>query len=171
MPICTVSYEDRLKRLKIYSLERRRQRFMILFMYIIIIGLVPDRGVRLNTVQEQKQEYSQLTVAQLLHRWKHRVYAVRKNMEKSGNNEKKCWSQGKVRKIHFQPVWGAWIFKFRERQELFCKRTPSLQEASTRVAWSWKHFSFCISWPIQNKTRPVPLQMEQQQVQRTSEFL
>ena len=38
------------------------------------------------------------------------MYAVRgvmeniENMEKSGENEKNCSGQGKVREIHFQPI-------------------------------------------------------------------
>ena len=45
MPICVISYEDRLKRLKIYSLERRRERYMIIYVYKIVIGLVPNPGL------------------------------------------------------------------------------------------------------------------------------
>ena len=41
---CYVDYWERLKRLKIYSLERRRERYMILYMYKIFIGLAPDLG-------------------------------------------------------------------------------------------------------------------------------
>ena len=40
MYICTVDYVDRIKDLKIYSLERRRERFMILYAYRVIIGLL-----------------------------------------------------------------------------------------------------------------------------------
>ena len=53
MPICTVSYVDRLKCLKIYSLKRRRERFMIQYTYKIVIGLVPNSGL--------KTEYSMRT--------------------------------------------------------------------------------------------------------------
>ena len=53
--ICTVSYADRLKDLKVYSLERRRERVMIMYAYRIIIGLLDfpwiepyyERGIRL----------------------------------------------------------------------------------------------------------------------------
>ena len=38
--ICEVDYVDRLKDLKIYSLDRRRERFMILYAYRVIIGLI-----------------------------------------------------------------------------------------------------------------------------------
>ena len=38
--ICTVDYVERLKDLKIYSLERRRERFMILYAYRVLIGLI-----------------------------------------------------------------------------------------------------------------------------------
>ena len=42
--ICKVDYWRRLKELKIFSLERRRERYMILYMYKIIIGLCPNPG-------------------------------------------------------------------------------------------------------------------------------
>ena len=41
---CTVDYWQRLKQLKIYSLERRRERYMIMYMHQIHSGLVPDLG-------------------------------------------------------------------------------------------------------------------------------
>ena len=37
---CNVSYADRLKDLQIYSLERRRERVMILYAYRVVIGLM-----------------------------------------------------------------------------------------------------------------------------------
>ena len=40
MWVCTVGYNDRLKDLKIYSLERRRERNMILYAYRVVIGLL-----------------------------------------------------------------------------------------------------------------------------------
>ena len=52
---CTTNYWERIERLKIYSLERRRERYMILYMFKIHIGLVPDLGfvkghnIRTNT--------------------------------------------------------------------------------------------------------------------------
>ena len=56
MWVCTVSYNDRLKDLKIYSLERRRERNMILFAYSLVIGLLKfgayedfdDGGIKLR---------------------------------------------------------------------------------------------------------------------------
>ena len=42
----TVDYWQRLKILKLYSLERRRERFMILYIYKIRLGLVPDLGLQ-----------------------------------------------------------------------------------------------------------------------------
>ena len=45
MPICTTPYTERLKHLKIYSLERRRERYIILYVYKIIIGLVVNPGL------------------------------------------------------------------------------------------------------------------------------
>ena len=44
MTICNVSYPDRLKALKLYSLQRRRERYIILYMFKIKIGLVPNPG-------------------------------------------------------------------------------------------------------------------------------
>ena len=44
MMICRVNYWQRLKRLRIFSLERRRERYMILYIYKIIIGLCPNPG-------------------------------------------------------------------------------------------------------------------------------
>ena len=41
---CVVGYADRLKDLKIYSLQRRRERFMLCYMYKLHIGSVPDLG-------------------------------------------------------------------------------------------------------------------------------
>ena len=40
MCICTSNYWERLADLKIYSLERRRERFIILYAYRVIIGLI-----------------------------------------------------------------------------------------------------------------------------------
>ena len=41
---CHTDYWQRLSKLKLYSLERRRERFMIMYMYKIHIGLNPDLG-------------------------------------------------------------------------------------------------------------------------------
>ena len=41
---CVVSYADRLKDLKLYSLQRRRERFMLCYMFKVHIGSVPDLG-------------------------------------------------------------------------------------------------------------------------------
>ena len=54
--MCTVNYADRLKDLRIYSLERRRERIMILYAYRVIIGLLDfpwieafmERGIKLR---------------------------------------------------------------------------------------------------------------------------
>ena len=45
MTTCTVPYNERLKRLKIYSLQRRRERYMIIYIYKIKVGLVQNPGV------------------------------------------------------------------------------------------------------------------------------
>ena len=39
---------DRLKELEIYSLQRRRERYMILYLYKIIITAVPNPGLDIN---------------------------------------------------------------------------------------------------------------------------
>ena len=39
---CATEYADRLKALGIYSLERRRERYQILYMYKVIIGKIPN---------------------------------------------------------------------------------------------------------------------------------
>ena len=44
MKVCKVNYWQRLKKLKIYSLERRRERYQILFLYKILIGKYPNPG-------------------------------------------------------------------------------------------------------------------------------
>ena len=46
MPICTKSYADRLVDLKIYSLERWRERMQILYLYKMILGTVPNPGFK-----------------------------------------------------------------------------------------------------------------------------
>ena len=43
--ICEINYKERLKTLKIYSLERRRERYHILYVYKIISGIVPNPGL------------------------------------------------------------------------------------------------------------------------------
>ena len=48
MHICQVNYWERLKKLKIYSLERRRERYMILFLHKILIGVYPNPGMDLT---------------------------------------------------------------------------------------------------------------------------
>ena len=53
---CTTNYWERLKHLKLYSLERRRERFIILYIYRFIIGLIKieffevyeERGLKLR---------------------------------------------------------------------------------------------------------------------------
>ncbi len=44
MPICITSYPERLKALKLYSLQRRRERYTIIYMQKIKLGLVPNPG-------------------------------------------------------------------------------------------------------------------------------
>ena len=45
MPTCTTDYWQRLKSLRILSLERRRERYIIIYLYKIIIGLCPNPGL------------------------------------------------------------------------------------------------------------------------------
>ena len=54
---CFVNYWDRLKRLKLYSLERRRERYMILYMYNIHIGSVPGLGFLSTSNLRTKTKY------------------------------------------------------------------------------------------------------------------
>ena len=42
MTLCNVSHPERLKALKLYSLQRRRERYIIIYMFKIKIGLVPN---------------------------------------------------------------------------------------------------------------------------------
>ena len=44
MPVCTTDYPSRLKDLNIYSLQRRRERYMIIYIYKIVIHLVTNPG-------------------------------------------------------------------------------------------------------------------------------
>ena len=43
MPICTVDYWERMKDLKLFSIERRFERFIILYMYRFVIGMFDFR--------------------------------------------------------------------------------------------------------------------------------
>ena len=47
---CTTDYWQRLKELKTYSLERRRERYLILFMYKIITKIYPNPGFDLSNL-------------------------------------------------------------------------------------------------------------------------
>ena len=56
MPICTTNYWDRLDDLLLFSLERRRERFQILYIYRYIIGIIEldcfevfvERGIKVR---------------------------------------------------------------------------------------------------------------------------
>ena len=54
IPICTKSYADRLADLKIYSLERRRERMQVLYLYKMIIGAVPNPGFNVTYYPRNK---------------------------------------------------------------------------------------------------------------------
>ena len=45
---CNTSYMDRLQMLKLNSLERRRERYVILYMFKFIASMVPDLGIKRN---------------------------------------------------------------------------------------------------------------------------
>ena len=47
-----LSYEDRLKSLKIYSLERRRERYIILYIWKVLHGYYPDPGFNISSYNE-----------------------------------------------------------------------------------------------------------------------
>ena len=54
---CHVTYWERLRRLKLYSLERRRERYMIFYMFNIHIGSVPDLGLLSTYNPRTKTKY------------------------------------------------------------------------------------------------------------------
>ena len=54
MPVCNANYENRLKRLKIYSLEQRREGFMIIHMYKIVIGVLPNPSFKIHYHERTK---------------------------------------------------------------------------------------------------------------------
>ena len=65
MTICTTSYPDRLKTLKLDSLQRRRDRYTIIYMFKIKCGLVPSEKQRLYVEAKVRQEKRTLLI--LLH--------------------------------------------------------------------------------------------------------
>ena len=46
--VCYSNYEHRLKELKLFSLQRRRDRYMIIYIFKIIHGFVPNPGIELT---------------------------------------------------------------------------------------------------------------------------
>ena len=54
MPICSKTYDERLKDLHIYSLERRRERMQILYINKIILGLIPNPGLQVQYCPRNK---------------------------------------------------------------------------------------------------------------------
>ena len=69
MPICTTPYPDRLKKLKIYSLERRRERYMICYVYKIVIGLVVNPGLTFSYDSRRKIRAEPKTASRLVANW------------------------------------------------------------------------------------------------------
>ena len=60
---CVVDYWDRLASLKLYSLERRREHFMILYMFKIHIGAAPDLGfLRECTIRHGTKYHAKYTL-------------------------------------------------------------------------------------------------------------
>ena len=56
-----LNYWDRLKSLDLFSLERRRERYLILYLYKIILGLTPnfdDNRFRIKTVYSERRGLS-----------------------------------------------------------------------------------------------------------------
>jgi hypothetical protein len=51
-----LNYWERLKRLKLYSLERRRERYIILYVFKILNGLVPNIGITAKHHQRRGRE-------------------------------------------------------------------------------------------------------------------
>ena len=43
-----LTYWDRLKSLKLYSLQWRRERYIVIYVQKIVLGLVPNVGIRFN---------------------------------------------------------------------------------------------------------------------------
>ena len=69
MPICTTPYPDRLKKLKIFSLERRRERYMICYVYKITIGLVVNPGLTFSYDPRRKIRAEPKTASRLVANW------------------------------------------------------------------------------------------------------
>ena len=61
MNVCQVKYSERLKKLKIYSLERRQERYMILFLYKIVIGTYPNPGLDLSSIDRNTRNGIKVT--------------------------------------------------------------------------------------------------------------
>jgi len=51
-----VHYWDRLKQLRIFSLERRRERYIIIYVWKVLHGLFPDPGFTIESYNETKKE-------------------------------------------------------------------------------------------------------------------
>ena len=51
---CTTTYDQRLQQLKLYSLQRRRERYLILYLAQIASGLVPNPGDRITWSYNQR---------------------------------------------------------------------------------------------------------------------
>ena len=45
MYMCNTNYWDRLKNLKLFSLQRRRERYLIIYLFKIVNGFVPNPGM------------------------------------------------------------------------------------------------------------------------------
>ena len=67
MNVCHVPYSERLRKLNIYSLERRRERYMILFLYKILIGTYPNPGLDLSSIDRNTRTGIKVTPKINLH--------------------------------------------------------------------------------------------------------
>jgi len=74
-PICTIDYQERMRSLKIYSLERRRERYIIIYTYKIIIGLVNNPGINITYNARTKIHVKSKTSPATSPAWAKRVRA------------------------------------------------------------------------------------------------
>ena len=61
MLVCTTNYWERLNKLKIYSLQRRRDRYQILLLYKMIIGIHPCIGFNYSDIKYSERRNLTIT--------------------------------------------------------------------------------------------------------------
>ena len=64
MPVCTTDYATRLQQLKIYNLQRRRERYIIIYVYKIVNKLTPNPGFDIDYNPRLKLEVTPKLVLQ-----------------------------------------------------------------------------------------------------------